>query len=226
MTNNEFKAQDLLDKILSASKEFTEKGKDYAEDALNIPDSGVEREQKLDGLKKGAFASAILVGLLGTKGGRSVTGKAIKIGGLAALGTAAYKGYKHWRNNNKGDSLNQLTDKAAEERALLLIAAMVSAANADGKIDDQETGLLKREILDKKLPKDLFDQVSEIVKQPLSAAGICAQVSDEAVACEVYLAARLFIDDNSKLEQTYLSELVVGLGLSDELIATLDSELV
>jgi uncharacterized membrane protein YebE (DUF533 family) len=225
MKHNEFEPQDLLDNILSASKEFVEKGKDYAESVLNIPESGTEREHKLDGLKKGAFSTAILIGLLGTKGGRSLTGKAIKIGSVAALGTAAYNGYKHWRNKNQGDSIHQLSGDAADQRAFLLIATMVSAANADGKLDDQESTLLKREILDMNLSKDLFDKVTKIVEYPLSATELSRKVADDAIASEVYLAARIFIDDNSEIERRYLNDLVKELGLSAELIAALDGEI-
>ena len=168
MDLNNVKSNELLDNLLSASKAVAEKGKNYAEDMLNIPEGGVERENKIDGLKKGALASAVLFGLLGTKGGRSLTGKVIKIGGIAALGTAAYKGYQYWRNDRKGVSIHELTGVEAQDRSLLLISAMVSAANSDGKLDDNESSILKREILDMNLSKDLFDQVSQIVQQPLS----------------------------------------------------------
>ena len=226
MESNQFKPLDLLEKVLKSSKDIAAKGQSYAEDALNIPESGAERENKIDGLKKGAIATAVLFGLLGTKGGRSITGKAIKIGGIAALGTAAYKGYKHWRGNRIGVSVHELNGDEAEERAFLLIAAMVSAAHADGKLDDDESKLLKREILNLKLSEDLLDQIASIVNHPLSAIELSERVTDDAVASEVYLAARIFIDGNSTSEElSYLSDLVNALGLSEELIAVLDSEL-
>lgn len=227
MDLNNVKSNELLDNLLSASKAVAEKGKNYAEDMLNIPEGGVERENKIDGLKKGALASAVLFGLLGTKGGRSLTGKVIKIGGIAALGTAAYKGYQYWRNDRKGVSIHELTGVEAQDRSLLLISAMVSAANSDGKLDDNESSILKREILDMNLSKDLFDQVSQIVQQPLSVTELCDRISDDAIASEVYLAARIFIDDESSAaEQTYLNDLVDGLGLNQELVTALESQLV
>jgi len=227
MELNDIKSHELLDKLLTTSKEIAEKGKNYAEDMLNIPEGGEERETKLNNLKKGALASAVLFGLLGTKGGRSLTGKVIKIGGIAALGTAAYKGYKYWREDRIGVSVHKLEGIEAEERAMLLISAMVSAANSDGKLDDSESAILKREILGMNLSKDLFGPVSQIVEQPLSVAELCNRVSDDAVASEVYLSARLFIDeDSSEEELAFLNDLVEGLGLSQELVSALDSELV
>jgi len=163
---------------------------------------------------------------LGTKGGRSITGKAIKIGGIAALGTAAYKGYKHWRSNKVGVSIHELNGDEAQERAFLLIAAMVSAAHADGRLDDDESKLLKREILNMKLPENLLAQVTDIVNQPLTVTELSEQVKDDAVASEVYLAARIFIDEKSTNEElTYLADLVQALGLSKELVTLLDAEL-
>lgn len=227
MDTKEFNLQELLDQLLTTSKEFAEQGKNYAENALDIPESGEQRQLKLDGLKKGAIATAILVGLLGTKGGRSLTGKAIKIGGIAALGTAAYKGYKRWRSSADDiNSIHMLDGEQAHERAFLLIAAMVSAANADGRLDDDESAILKREILGMKLPKKLFGEVSEIVDQPLSASQLSDRVVNDAIASEVYIATRMFIDDDSsEIELSYLHDLVAGLGLDDELVSALDAEL-
>lgn len=227
MESNEFKSINLLETLLSASKEIAKKGIDYAEDALSIPESGVERENKLDGLKKGAIASAVLFGLLGTKGGRSITSKAIKVGGIAALGTAAYKGYQYWRDNRAGQTVDQLSGLDAQDRALLLITAMVSAANADGKLDDSESALLKREILDMNLPKALFEQVAQIIDQPLSIDELSQRVNNDAQASEVYLAACIFIDDQaSETEMAYLNDLIDALGLSAELIAALNASVI
>ncbi len=228
METSELNLQDLLDKLLNASENLAERGRGYAEEVLDIPEDPLAREQKIDGLKKGAIATAVLVGLLVTKGGRSVTSTAIKLGGIAALGTAAFHGYQRWRDGNsaEGSPVHTLDAKDAHSRAFLLISAMVSAANADGKLDNDEASLLKREVLNMNLSKGLFDQVSEIVDQPLSAAELSAKVEDQAVASEVYMAARIFIDeDSSALEQAYLSELIDGLGLTDELVSSLDREL-
>jgi uncharacterized membrane protein YebE (DUF533 family) len=228
MEKNEFNSKELLNMILTTSKELAEKGNTYAQEVLDIPESGDERQQKLDGLKKGAIASAILVGLLGTKGGRSLTGKAIKIGSVVALGSAAYRGYQHWTNINDDhiSPIYELNGKEAQERAFLLISAMVSAANADGKLDDNESAILKREILDMNLPKRLFEEVSAIVDQPLSASELSNRVHNQAVASEVYMAARILIDDDpSAIEIAYIKDLVLGLGLDANLLESLDAQL-
>jgi uncharacterized membrane protein YebE (DUF533 family) len=228
MNEPQINPQELLEKILNISKEFAKKGQDFAEQQLDIPERGEEREQMLDGLKKGAIASAVIVGLLGTKGGRSLTGTAIKVGGLAALGTAAYKGYQGWRNNSFDGvvPVHELDGEEADARGLLLIQAMVSAANADGKLDDEEQAMIKREILNMNLAKGLFEVVAEIIDQPLSAQELAKKVDDEGTASEVYLAAKILIDDNSSTaEVQYLADLVAGLGMSQQLVAELDKQL-
>ena len=226
MANNEFDPQALLDKVLSIGKEYVEKGQSIAEEKLNIPEGGEEREVMLDGLKKGALASALLVGLFGTKGGRSLTGSALKIGGLAALGTAAFKGYQNWRAT--GDvmtSVHELQDSAGEGRSLLLIQAMVAAANADGRIDDEEQSQIKHQILEMSLPGEIAITLENIIDSPLSAQELAQLVSDQTTASEVYLATRLLIDENSSIrEKMYRDSLVAALDLPSELISSLDAE--
>ena len=104
---------------------------------------------------------------------------------------------------------------------------MVSAANADGNLDDNDSAILKREILGMKLPKKLFGDVSAIVEKPLSAKELSERVDGDATASEIYMATRMFIDDDaSQAEISYLQDLVDGLGLDKELVSALDGELV
>jgi len=227
MADEAFNPQTLLDQLLSVSKKYVEKGQAIAEEKLNIPESGEEREVMLDGLKKGALASALLVGLLGTKGGRSLTGSALKIGGLAALGTAAYKGFQNWRATGEVmTSVHELQNSAGEARGLLLIEAMVAAANADGLIDDKEQNQIKHQILEMSLPGEMAMTLENIIDSPLSAQELALKVSDQAEATEVYLATRLLIDDNSSIkEKMYRDSLVAALELPAELVESLDTEL-
>ena len=228
MNEQAFDLQGLLDKLLNTGKEYVEKGQDYAEDKLNIPEQGPEKEVMLDGMKKGAIASALLVGLLGTKGGRSLTGTALKIGGLAALGTAAYKAYQNWQDQDEvAQPVHELPAPAAISRSQLLIEAMVSAANADGRIDDAEQSTIKHEILEMRVSADLAQQLEQIIDAPLSPEQLGAKVTSRAEAGEVYLATRLLIDDTSgAAEQQYRERLIEALGLSREMVNALDSQIV
>ena len=216
--------QQLLEQLLQASKDIAEKGKNLAEDKLNIPEEGPEREKALNKIKKGAAIAAIATALLGTKRGRGITKTAIKVGSLAAIGGVAFTAYKKWKNNASGTPINELEHRAAEERSLLLLKAMVAAANADGHINEDEQSKIKQEILNMHLPDELFDTVEDIVENPLGAEEIAGQVKNDAEASEVYLTTRLFIsDDSSKREHIYLQMLTGAMSLDPELVTELDN---
>ncbi len=231
MTEKQLTTQSILDEILSLGKEYLEKGQDIVEHKLNIPEQGEQRDAMLSGLKKGAFSSAVLLGLIGTKGGRKLTGVALKIGGVAALGTAAYKGYRHWLDQKQDNSsqpvgVHELREDAAYERAKLLISAMVAAANADGNIDNEEQQKLKHEILHMHLPKHLADDLQAIIDSPSDVQSLAAKVGDIEIASEVYLASRLFIGEHSSVtERMYLEQLVAEMGLNSSLIKSLETQL-
>ncbi len=227
-----FDASALLDKLLSAGKRYAEKGQALAEEKLDIPEQGEQREVMLDGLKKGAMASAVLLGLLGTNGGRKLTGTMLKLGGLAALGTAAYKGYQNWQqtgnvmsNAEGAASVHRLENQASEARGLLIIEALVAAANADGNIDDQEQQAIKHQVLEMHLPGEMAMILENIIDAPLSAGELAQKVNGFTEASEVYLATRLLIGDDASLTETlYKNSLVSALGLSPELLSSLDSQ--
>jgi len=230
--NNTINTKEILDKLLNAGKEYVSKGQSFAEEKLDIPAEGEKRDHMLDGLKKGAIASALLVGLLGTKGGRKLTGLALKVGGVAALGTAAFKGYQNWKKNQPESTIDthpihELDQEMAQERGLLIIQAMVSAANADGHIDGEELAKIKREIINQHLPDNLTTSLEDIVNKPLSAKALSEKVSSEEIACEVYIATRLLIDEESSVgEKLYLQALKQELGLADALVDELEKQII
>lgn len=228
-----FDPRAVLEQLLSTGKEYVEKGQALAEEKLDIPEGGQERVQMLDGLKKGAIASAVLLGLLGTSGGRKLTTTAIKVGGLAALGTAAYKGYQNWQKTGdvmgSGSSptpVHELNDTEAEGRGLLLIEAMVAAANADGRIDSEEQTSIKHQILEMHLPGEMAMVLENIIDSPLTAGELAQKVSGQAEAAEVYVACRLLIGTEAKgLEKQFLESLVSSLSMATELVHSLETQI-
>ena len=230
MNDNKLNPQAVLDQILNVGKDYLQKGQDLAEDKLNIPEEGEQREVMLNGLKKGALATAVLVGLVGTRGGRKLTGVALRMGGIAALGTAAVKGYQSWmeKKNSDGETavaVHKLDGDDALQRSKLLISAMVSAAHADGNIGDEEQIRLKHEILEMHLPSHLAEDLKSIINEPLNAKDLAAQVTNLEAASEVYLASRIFIDEHSTaIEKNYLDQLVADMGVDQDLVAALEEQ--
>ncbi len=84
----------LLKQIMQSGQQMLERGQEIAEDKLNIPEEGAERDAMFSGLGKGALMAGGLAALLGTGAGRRLTGGTLKLGGLAAIGGLAYQTYE------------------------------------------------------------------------------------------------------------------------------------
>ena len=109
---------------------------------------------------------------------------------------------------------------AGQNDAVLLIRAMIAAANADGTIDQEE----RQRILDKFQNADLSQEehaflVNELFA-PTSLDGIVSQVNSPDLARQVYGVSLLAIDVDTDAERVYLRTLGQRLGLAP---ADLDS---
>ncbi len=217
-------AQDLLEKLLEEGKELAEKGQDVAEDKLNVPASGPERDAMLDGLKKGALAAGGLALLLGTRGGRAITGSAIKLGSVAALGGLAYNAWKNWQGAASAKPVDQLPAPEAEDRSRLLLSAMIAAAKADGEIDDAEQARIEKTIMDMDLHQDDIAFLKSEIHQPLDLDKLAKQVDSPAAAAETYLVSRALVNEANDAEKAYLDALAEKLGITPDQRATLDAQ--
>jgi len=103
-----------------------------------------------------------------------------------------------------------------DERALLLIRAMIAAAAADGEISPDE----RRRILDKVGEAGAGPEETRILERefdrPLGVDQLAAQVRDPETAEQVYLASILAIEPDSQAERTYLQYLAARLNLEPD----------
>ncbi len=217
-------AQKLLDELLKSGRQIAEKGIDLAEDALNIPESGPERDAKLDGLKKGAMIAGGLALLLGTRGGRRLTGSAIKLGSLGALGGLAYQAFQRWRGGNDRP-IDQLSGDVGDQRGRQILKAMIAAAKADGHIDAEEQRKIESELVALQLSPEMAGFLREEMRKPLDIDDVVAGVDSPQAAAELYLASRIVIGNQSAEEKAYLERLARALGLDPEQVAALEGEL-
>ena len=106
------------------------------------------------------------------------------------------------------------TEKISQE-AVLLIRAMIAAANADGVIDEEE----RNRILKKLETLDLSDQEhSFIVNELLSPIGledIVSQVESPEMAKKVYTVSFLAIEVDTDAERAYMNALAQQLSLNE-----------
>ena len=221
-------ARGVLDQLLQSGGEMLQQGRDLAEKKLRLPESGEQRDAMISGLGKGAIAGGLLALMLGTKGGRQVTGKVVKYGSLAAAATVAYKSYHAWQTQQpdqaSGMSINDLDDTAAQQRGLLLIRAMIAAANADGHIDDDELKTIQKQLAELNLSEEAVAMLQSEFALPLTTEQLAGQVDSTAAASEVYLLSSLVVDEANPAEREYLSRLAISLRLPMQLVARLEAQ--
>ncbi|MBZ8132799.1 tellurite resistance TerB family protein [Afifella sp. IM 167] len=198
-----------------------------------------------DAALKGALAGGLATYLLGSKRGRRLTGKAAKYGGMALVAGLAYKAWqnhqaKNDRSKNAGaapQNQPQLSHQApaelpspagtafqpqgreANERASLMLSAMIAAARADGYIDprEQEAIFARIDALDLE-PEEKGALVDEM-RRPLSIDDLVEKTPNEEAAAELYAASLLAIDPDHPAEKAYLDMLAARLGLPEGLTA-------
>jgi uncharacterized membrane protein YebE (DUF533 family) len=180
-------------------------------------------------------AGALVAVLLGTGTGRELTGTALKLGGIAAIGGLAYKAYQNYKNGDKPEEAvakdPQVLPPPADtsfhpsqapqgetEYALTLVRAMIAAANADGHIDDEERKKIADKLTLSGIGAEAERFLNDEIAKPLSIEELVAAVETDAQKIELYTASRLTIDPDSRVERGYLDLLAGRLKLPDALI--------
>lgn len=109
------------------------------------------------------------------------------------------------------------------ETALLVMRAMIAAAAADGRIDQDERerilGTLTRAGIDGEGVKVIEAELD----RPASAAELAASVKTPEMAVQVYTAARRIITPNTVEERVFLAHLSAALGLDPKVVAQIDA---
>ena len=104
------------------------------------------------------------------------------------------------------------------EFALTLVRAMISAAKADGHIDDDE----RKKIADRLSLAGIGNEAQGFIEKelaaPLDLDALVASAKTEAQRVELYTASRLAIEADTRAERGYLDLLAGRLGLADALV--------
>jgi uncharacterized membrane protein YebE (DUF533 family) len=233
--------QSFLDELIKTGREYAEKGQKMAEEKLNISEDADTREATLDGMKKGAIAAGVLAILLGTQSGRKLTGSALKIGSLAAVGGIAWKTWQNWQEQQskkaaeatevaeaamaelpKTLSVDKLEGRAAEERSQILVKAMIAAAKSDGKMSDDETDTINQQINKLGLGDNIESVLKAGVVTPLSAKSVAKMADDKEIAAEIYIVSMLVTNIENEKEKKYMDSLAGALELPAEVVQELE----
>lgn len=220
-------AKVLLEELINKGKALAEKGTDLAEEKLDLPAAGPERDAMLAKLSKGAAVAGVLALMLGTRGGRALTGGVLKIGSVAAVGGLAFNAFQQWKLNNPDfvgvdeAPVAELSGAEAETRGKLLLRSMIAAANSDGHIgiEDQQ----KIQALAQKLGLN-DDVINTINMELLSAETIAVDVQSMQVAAEVYLSSLVVLDESDDGDTAYLNDLASLLKLPADLVTSIQAQ--
>jgi uncharacterized membrane protein YebE (DUF533 family) len=174
--------------------------------------------------------------LIGSKGGRGLLGGGAALGGLALIGGLAFKAFQDYKAQAKpapqkliqpapsespfGETGNALEDN---DIALVILRAMIAAAACDGVVDSSERGRIIDGLEDLGLETEAARFLDQEFAKPASIPELAGAVKTDAVAAEVYTAARVAIEPNCQQEAVFLSELAKALRLDPALVAQIDA---
>ena len=172
----------------------------------------------------GALAGALLGG-----GGGAAKG-AIGGGVMALLGSLAVSAIKKMNRPVDINDTNAMPlglrepqddneEKALQNNAKLVLRAMISAAKADGQIDQAEMRRITEKLQEAGADQEARNFVLEEMGKPLDLDGIIREVPNQEVGAQVYAASLLSIEVDTAAEQDYLRRLAEGLQLEPEAVA-------
>jgi uncharacterized membrane protein YebE (DUF533 family) len=143
---------------------------------------------------------------------------------MAVLGTLAVGALQRARAGGAAGSevdAGEIETLTSPDTERLLLKAMVSAAKADGQIDQTEMQKILGRIGKDSVTDDEKQFVLSEMAAPLDIAALAGEASTPAVAAQVYAASILAIDADSEPEKAYLRDLAQALRLDPETVRQL-----
>ncbi len=227
-------ALNILESLLSAGKSAMNQASTSAKSAT----SG-DKPLLTDGDK-----TTLSAGVLGMLVGHKANSNLATYGGLAALGTVAYRAYQRWQANQSDRQpemqasaatapaatqtqaptpINQLPADQAEVQSKAILTAMIAAAKADGHIEENEQTILDQYFSKMSTPEEQAWLRAELAK-PVDPVAIASLATDPHLASQMYAISVSIIDTSNFMEKAYLDELAKQLDLTPELKAELETQ--
>ncbi len=174
----------------------------------------------------GALAGALL------GGGKSASRGAVGGGGLAVLASLALSALKKAGQAPSRPPRALLEpqtpddQQALEQDAEIIVKAMINAAKADGRIDQQEIEKIIGKLDDDGLTREEKDFFVSEANKPLDLEGVIASAGGQSdMAAQIYAASLLAIEVDTPAEQQYMQQLASGLGLDPQVAAHIEQML-
>jgi uncharacterized membrane protein YebE (DUF533 family) len=176
----------------------------------------------------------LLGGLLGGSGGgmqQQGRSSGTNYAALASLGMMAFQAYQAWQRNQASapqqapQTVDQLlAGPEIEAHSHAVLRALIAAAKADGRIDEQERQMISAEIGRHTDDPDLQQWLDDEVAKPLDANEVAQSATNPAIAAEMYLASVMLVDDQQHAERAYLDELAAALKIDEQLQLHLEEQ--
>lgn len=179
----------------------------------------------------GALAGALLGGVRGSPAKGAIGGAALAVLGQIAM-SALQKGMSGASDPGLAEAPatpamapSSVDDHISDQRAELLLKAMINAAKADGQIDGTEMNNILGKLDEAGADSETRDFVLAEMRRPLDLDGLVAAAATPDLAAAVYAASVMAIKVDTPAEQTYLSQLATRLDLSPAVRSSLDASL-
>lgn len=187
--------------------------------------SDVRDRLKTDPQARAVAAGAgglLLLGMLGSRGGRRVIGDIAQTGAVAALGALAYKAWAERHGKKEGGDLVKEAKAAGfpidpatdPDFALAVVRAMLAAAYADGVLDAHEQKAVDAAAAKADLSPSERAMLSNEIPQEETLRLLAAAAKTSHHAAELYAAAVVSAGELNDRETDFLSRLADRLGLN------------
>lgn len=107
------------------------------------------------------------------------------------------------------------------DMALLTLRAMISAAKADGQVDEREKARLLGKLQEGGISAEEQRFVSEEMQKPIDLDALVRAVPNAQAAAQIYTASLLAIDVDTDPERRYMADLAAKLGLGQPAVSYL-----
>ncbi|TPG47091.1 tellurite resistance TerB family protein [Roseomonas nepalensis] len=214
-----------------------------------------------------AAAGGLLGSLLGGRRRPSGGGSLMQMGGMAVLGTLAYRAWQKFQESQgvpeaarggatapsappasgpwagagkapmgapvgaqgrvpdpKEFAQEEVEAADGQPFGLSIVKAMISAAKADGHMDNDERDRIFGEVEKLGLDAEAKGFVFQAMDAPTDPAAIAALARTDAQKAEIYMASRLVAEPDTAAERAYLDALAHRLGLAAGLRQSLDAQ--
>lgn len=191
----------------------------------------------------GGLAGGLAGNLLSSKSGRKMGKKALKLGGIAAVGALAYAAYQRYGSGAAAGGqpivsqsndpelvpapagsafLPAKEDSAGQEAlGLTLVRSMIAAARSDGRLDAVESQAIFQRIETLGLDPESQSLLVAEMGRPVDMDAIVNSATSPEVAAEIYIASLLAIDVDTTAEKSYLAMLAARLNIPPDLASEL-----